>query len=495
MSRSVHVVSKADALARETVLVPVVVRDGAVVLDGALPSAIGTVELAPRLDESWCHRHGLTSQAGSSVVLRGFGPTTVVLVSVGSAEPEGYRVAAATGVRLAGEDAVGFLLAVDGVADARLVAQAVAEGAILGSFDYKDDAERPFDLAALASPLPTVAAHDAIVAGARDGSIVAESVNWARRLINTPAGDLPPRELASRVIERLDRHPRVAVEAWTESRIRAEGLGGLLGVGRGSAEPTRLVRATYDPEPGAALPHVALVGKGVTFDSGGLSLKPAASMIGQKTDMSGAAIVLGAISALHELGVRVRATAFAPMTENLTGDKATKPGDVLTIRNGRTVEVLNTDAEGRLILADALSLAAEVAPDVIIDIATLTGAQRVALGDEVAAVYASDDDLAAAVLASGARSGEQLWRMPLTDSYESQLDSDVADMKNIGKVGVAGSVVAALFLRRFTDGRPWVHFDIAGPGRSDAAGGYVNVGGTAFGLRTIVDYVTGLARD
>ncbi len=495
MSRSVHVVSMADALARETVIVPVLVRDGAVTLDAAVPRTIGAIELAPRLDETWCRRHGLTSDAGSSVVLRGFQQVTVALVSVGAGDPEGYRAAAAAGVRLADEDAAGFLLPVDGLADSRVVAQAVAEGAILASFDYKNDAARPFDLAALASPLPTVATHDAVVDGARRGSLVADAVNWARRLINTPAGDLPPRELASRVIERLSRHPRVAIEAWTESRIRAEGLGGLLGVGRGSAEPTRLVLATYDPEPGATLPHVALVGKGVTFDSGGLSLKPAASMIGQKTDMSGAAIVLAALSALSEIGARVRITAIAPMTENLTGDKAIKPGDVLSIRNGLTVEVLNTDAEGRLILADALSLAAEAKPDVIIDIATLTGAQRVALGDEVAAVYASDDDVAAGVLAAGARTGEQLWRMPLTDSYAPQLESDVADMKNIGKVGVAGSVVAALFLRRFTDGRPWVHFDIAGPGRSEAARGYVNQGGTAFGLRTIVDYVTGIARD
>lgn len=495
MSRNVRVVSTSDALSRATVLVPVVVQDGATTLDAALPAAIGPVELATRLDEAWCRRHALTSTAGTNVVLRGFGAQSIALVSVGAGDPEGYRIAAAAGVRLASEDAIGFLLAVDGLADAGLIAQAVAEGATLASFDYKNDEDRPFDLAAMATPLPSVATHDAVAEGARRGSLIAEAVNWARRLINTPAGDLPPRELANRAIERLEGHPRVTIEAWTESRIRAEGLGGLLGVGQGSAQPTRLVYATYDPEPGASLKHVALVGKGVTFDSGGLSLKPAASMMGQKTDMSGAAIVLGALGALSELGVRVRVTAIAPMTENLTGDKAIKPGDVLAIRNGLSVEVLNTDAEGRLILADGLSLAAEVEPDVIVDIATLTGAQRVALGDEVAAVYVSNDELATAVLAAGARSGEQLWRMPLTESYAAQLESDVADLKNIGKTGVAGSVVAALFLRRFTAERPWVHFDIAGPGRSDAVRDYVNKGGTAFGLRTIVDLVTELAQD
>ena len=495
MPRIVHVVATADALNRPTVIVPVIVRDGAATLDAAIPTTIGGVELVEQLDEAWCRRHGLTSTAGTNAVVRTFEGPTLVVVSVGVGDAEGYRSAAAAGVRLAGQDAIGFLLAVDGSPDAGVVAQAVAEGAVLASFDYKDEADRPFDLAVLATPLPSVATHDAVAEGARRGSLIAGAVNWARRLINTPAGDLPPRELAGRVIERLENRPRVAVEAWTESRIRAEGLGGLLGVGQGSAQPTRLVYASYDPEPGAPLTHVALVGKGVTFDSGGLSLKPAESMMGQKTDMSGAAIVLAALDVLSELGVRVRVTAIAPMTENLTGDKAIKPGDVLAIRNGLTVEVLNTDAEGRMILADALSLAVEAQPDVIVDIATLTGAQRVALGDEVAAVYATSDDLAAAVMAAGARSGEQVWRMPLTQSYAGQLESDVADLKNIGKTGVAGSVVAALFLQRFTAGRPWVHFDIAGPGRSDAVRGYVNKGGTAFGLRTIVDLVTGLARD
>lgn len=495
MSRSVRVTATADALKCATVLVPVVVNDGAVTLDVAIPATIGAIELARHFDEAWCRRNGLTSTAGTSVVLRGFDPPAVALVSVGAGDAEGYRIAAAAGVRLAGEDPMGLLLAVDGLSDAGLIAQAVAEGAVLASFDYKNDADLVVELAVLATPLPSVETHDAVATGARRGSQVAEAVNWARRLINTPAGDLPPRELANRVVERLERHPRVSVEVWTESRIRAERLGGLLGVGQGSAQPTRLVYATYDPEPGASLKHVALVGKGITFDSGGLSLKPAESMMGQKTDMSGAAIVLGALGVLSDLGVRVRVTAIAPMTENLTGDKAIKPGDVLAIRNGLTVEVLNTDAEGRLILADGLSLAAEAQPDVIIDIATLTGAQRVALGDEVAAVYVSNDELAPAVMAAGVRSGEQLWRMPLTASYAGQLDSDVADLKNIGKTGVAGSVVAALFLERFTAGRPWVHIDIAGPGRSDAVRGYVNKGGTAFGLRTIVDFVTAMAQD
>jgi leucyl aminopeptidase len=241
------------------------------------------------------------------------------------------------------------------------------------------------------------------------------------------------------------------------------------------------------------MPHVALVGKGVTFDSGGLSIKSGEGMMAMKTDMTGAAVVMAALSIVSRLRLPLRVTAIAPMTENMSGDKATRPGDVLTIRNGMTIEVLNTDAEGRLILADGLSLAAEVNPDVIVDVATLTGAQAVALGDEVGAMYVTTDKLASYFAAASGRSGEQLWRMPLVANYESQLDSDVADMKNIGKKGRAGSIAAALLLRRFTDARPWVHLDIAGPGRSEANRGYLTRGATAFSTRTIVEFLRAVA--
>jgi leucyl aminopeptidase len=285
----------------------------------------------------------------------------------------------------------------------------------------------------------------------------------------------------------------VIVDIWTEPRIREERLGGLLGVGEGSAQPTRLVYATYDPSPDEALPHIALVGKGVTFDSGGLSLKSGVGMMGMKTDMSGAAIVMAAVSIASRLELAVKVTAIAPMTENLPSDRATKPGDVLTIRNGMTIEVLNTDAEGRLILADGLSLAVEANPDAIIDVATLTGAQVVALGDEVGAIFASTDELADYFEAASARSGELFWRLPLYSSYEAQFESDVADMKNIGKPGNGGTIVAALILQRFTDGRPWAHLDIAGPSRSDASRGYTTKGSTAFSTRTIVEFLEAVA--
>ena len=494
MSNTVRIATLNDASQRSTIIVPVRIRDGVATLDDALLVALDTFSFARSDDGNWVARLGLSEKPGAHAMLRAAGEPTVVLVSVGAGDPDGFRQGAAAGVRLAGGDAASFLLAVDEVDDAFVIAQAVAEGAVLAAYDYKRSAAPAFDLVPVGRPLPTVASHDAAAAGARRGAVVASAVNWARQLINTPANLMTPREMARVAIELFEAAPHVRIEAWTESRARAEGLGGLLGVGQGSAQPTRLLYGVYDPEPTAPLVHVALVGKGITFDSGGLSLKPADSMMNQKTDMSGAAIVLGALRAISELGVAVRLSVIAPMAENLPGSRSVKPGDVLTIRNGLTVEVLNTDAEGRLVLADGLSLATESAPDLIIDIATLTGAQRVALGDEVGALYASHDDVAAAVLAAGSRSGEQLWRMPLTDSYEGQLDSDVADLKNIGKIGLAGSVVAALFLRRFTGGRPWAHFDIAGPGRSDAARGYTSKGGTAFGLRTIVEVIDAVAR-
>ena len=277
---------------------------------------------------------------------------------------------------------------------------------------------------------------------------------------------------------------------------------------KGSTEAPRLLIAEYDPrgfdepvvetdtkgrqrkflDPLEAAPpeeapeprHIVLVGKGVTFDSGGLSLKTANGMMTMKTDMSGAAIVMAVMTVLSALEVRVRVTAIAPMSENMPGGAAMKPGDVLTARNGKTIEVLNTDAEGRLLLADGLSLAVERAPDAIIDVATLTGAAVVALGTGVAAILGNDDALVDDLIAAGATAGESLWRLPLVEAYESHIDSDMADMKNIGSAGEAGTISAGLFLQRFTGSIPRAHLDIAGTGRSDKSSG-------TFALRVELD--------
>jgi leucyl aminopeptidase len=498
MSRTARISSLDEGVTRSTVAVPVIFDDGEAFVAESIPAVLGGQPLPRSFTSSWCAQQGLKEEAGSSTVIRSFADTNVALVTVGSTlnDLDHYRLAAAAAVGCAGDGDVAFLLPTDGLDEPAAVTQALVEGALLASYSYNGGAiDSTFDVVPLGTPLPSVQTHNEVTAGLERGVVVAEGVNWAKQLINVPAGNMTPRDLARAALDRLEGDAFVKVEAWTETRIRDERLGGLLGVGDGSAQPTRLLYATYDPKSATSLPHVALVGKGVTFDSGGLSMKSPDAMITMKTDMTGAAVVLAALSIASRLGLAVRVTAIAPMSENMGGDKALKPGDVLTIRNGMTIEVLNTDAEGRLILADGLCLAVETNADAIVDVATLTGAQRVALGDEIGAMFASTDELATYFTRASAVSGEPLWRLPLHQKYESHLESDVADMKNQGKPQSGGAIAAALLLQRFTDGRPWVHLDIAGPGRSDAARGYYTKGATAFGARTIVAFLAAVAAD
>ncbi|HWD96436.1 MAG TPA: leucyl aminopeptidase family protein [Acidimicrobiales bacterium] len=498
MARTARISSINEALSHAIVAVPVVMRAGVGSLSPVLAASLDGVDLPTTLDEEWCRQQGLKGEPGSVVVLRALEGANIALVSVGSDgdSTNNFRLAGAAIARVAGEGSIAFPLPTDGVVAPGDLAQAFVEGALLAGYSYKpNDVDASIDVVPLGTPLPTIEVHDAVTLGVERGAIIAEAVNWARFLVDSPAGYMSPKALANEIDMHVNHDPHVMVEVWTESKIKEERLGGLLGVGMGSAQPTRVVYVTYDPDPGAELPHVALVGKGITFDSGGLSMKSPDAMMTMKTDMSGAAIVSAVTSIASRLGLRVRINAISMLTENLVGDKATKPGDVLTIRNGMTIEVLNTDAEGRLVLADGLSLATETNADTIIDVATLTGAQNVALGDEVGALFSSDDDLAHALAQASERSGEQLWRMPLVDSYESHIDSDIADMKNIGKPPRAGAIAAALLLRRFTDGRAWAHLDIAGPARADAPRGYLNRGATAFSARTLVEYLLALSTE
>jgi leucyl aminopeptidase len=498
MSRSARVVTPAEGASQPTICIPVTFDGGAAFIAESVPLALADHTLPRTFSKQWCEQQGLKEEPGSVAVIRSFDGSSVALISLESTynKLEHYRLAGAAAVRVARDTDVAFFLPTDGIEEPGEAAQALVEGALLSAYRFKksEDVEATFDVVPLGSPLPSVETHDEVVEGVSRGSVVADGVNWAKRLVDSPAGNMPPKELAKQVAKRLKDDPFVDVDVWTESRIREERLGGLLGVGAGSAQPTRLVYAIYEPQ-GENLVHIVLVGKGVTFDSGGLSLKTGVGMMTMKTDMTGSAIVMAALSIASRLGLHLQVTAIAPMTENLPSDRATKPGDVLTIRNGMTIEVLNTDAEGRLILADGLSLAVEANPDAIVDVATLTGAQVVALGDEVGALYATTEELADYFSYASARSGEALWRMPLPTSYESHIESDVADMKNIGKTGQAGSISAALLLQRFTDGRPWVHLDIAGPARAEASKGYVTKGATAFSLRTIVEFLSAVAAD
>jgi leucyl aminopeptidase len=376
--------------------------------------------------------------------------------------------------------------------------RAITEGLILGA--YRFDTYKSSTTPGLSSA--TVAVGDqvrAVQAGAARGRATAEAVCFARDLVNEPGGSLTPAVFAERAAARAEAAGLTA-EIMDHDAIVAAGLGGVLAVNQGSAEAPRLLKLTYEPnsvgvddvvegdlpEPDA-VDTVALVGKGITFDSGGLSLKPAESMMEMKCDMAGAAAVVATMCALPALDVAVKVVAFTPMTDNMTGGAAQRPGDIYTARNGTTVEVLNTDAEGRLVLADALSLAADEEPDAIIDLATLTGACMVALGQKIAGLMGNDEVFNGIVEEAAAIAGERVWQLPLPADYRKALDSPIADIKNIGGGRYGGALTAGLFLKDFVDDdTPWVHLDIAGPAFMSEPDPGNPKGATGFGVRTLL---------
>jgi leucyl aminopeptidase len=449
-------------------------------------------------DAGFLAERGFEGSLGETLAVPADDGTTIVAVGMGERsklDAETLRRAAAALVKAAWRDA-GVATTLPAAAtgtglSAARAAQAVAEGAVMGAYRYVRYKSDP-KACAIESVVVVGAGGAPVRAAIARGARIGEAVNLARDLANTPAGDLPPARLAEVAVE-LAEGSGLAVEVWDEARIEAEGLGGLAGVARGSVQPPRLIRLTYEPPGGRARGSVALVGKGVTFDSGGLSLKPAEAMETMKTDMSGAAAVVAAMSVLAAVGARARVVGIVPVTENMPGGRAYKPGDVLRFRNGKTAEVINTDAEGRLILADALSLAVEEGVDAIVDVATLTGACMVALGPKIAGLFATSDDWADQVAEAAARGGERVWRLPLPDDYRKMIDSDVADMKNTGGRH-GGAITAALFLREFVGDVPWVHLDIAGPARLDGDDGYTPKGATGAGVRTLVEVVAAFRR-
>jgi leucyl aminopeptidase len=321
--------------------------------------------------------------------------------------------------------------------------------------------------------------------------VVTAAVRRARDWINTPPADLTPEVFADQITAAAAA-VGVEVEVLDEVALAHAGYGGIIGVGRGSANPPRLVRLAYRAT--QAPRHLAVVGKGITFDSGGLSLKPAEGMIGMKTDMSGAAAAVAAVLAAAELQLPIAMTVYAALAENMPSGTASRPQDVLRMYGGRTVEVLNTDAEGRLVMADALARASEDSPDLLVDIATLTGACTVALGNRVAGLITDDADAAEQVRAAADAAGEQVWALPIPEEMRAKLDSAVADLANVGN-RFGGALQAAAFLREFVPSDvPWAHLDIAGPARNpDTAYGYTPKGGTGFGVRTLVALAERLA--
>jgi leucyl aminopeptidase len=423
---------------------------------------------------------------------------SVVFTGVGDAKaitPEALRRAAGAAIReLAGTAKVAVALP---AADEEALT-AVAEGALLGSYSFDT-----YRVASAERSRPPVGAVTVVAATAGEGyaravakraRILAKAVHATRDLINTAPVDLYPASFAERATAAVAGLP-VTIGVLDEKKLAKGGYGGLVGVGKGSARPPRLVTLDYSPR--GATCHLALVGKGITFDSGGLSIKPAQGMEAMKSDMSGAAAVLSTVVAIARLGLKLRVTGWLALAENMPSGTAQRPSDVLTVYGGKTVEVLNTDAEGRLVLADALVAAGEQAPDVIVDVATLTGAQMVALGNRTSAIMSNHEGLRTRVHAVADRAGEQFWPMPLPPELRSSMDSRVADIANIGE-RFGGMLVAGLFLQEFVPHRaeggpvPWAHLDIAGPAfNTGSPFGYTPSGGTGVAVRTML----GLAED
>ncbi len=432
-------------------------------------------------------RENNTGKAGQLLRLPGSGDISrVLLVGVGDGTPGAFRKAGAAVARAA--RGIARLASAVTVEAGEAETRAFIEGVILASYGWRarGEAKAPVGTVVLAGSGREQA--DAVATGAA----VANAVWLARDLVHTPSNIKDPPWLAEQAAVAAERGG-LDIRVFDERELVDAGFGGIVAVGMGSVRPPRLIELTYaPPHAGPNTPHVVLVGKGITYDSGGLSLKPREGMVAMKTDMSGGAVVIGVMSALRSIGCPLRVTGLVPAAENMPSGSAQRPGDVIRQYDGTTVEVLNTDAEGRLVLADAIGYAVSTMnPDMIVDVATLTGAATLGLGRWHAALYSTSDTLATALVEAGSAAGERLWRMPLVADYRDALESDVADVAHIEtRTMGGGSITAALFLERFAGDVPWAHLDIAGTGRADADSHELVKGGTAFGVRTLLYWLS-----
>jgi len=444
---------------------------------------------------------GFRGQYRKTILMRGdHGRQRLLLAGLGKRQdysPERVRIAMAKLIKLAESLAVEELgltvpdPKVRGGRD-RFLAAAV-EGAILADYRYTEhrkvdpETERPLGTLSLLFG-PGQAATTTERRAVSGAQVIAEAVCYTRDLVNEPPSQKTP-EMMAELATWLAKKNRISVKVMRKADLVQLGMNGILRVGAGSHEPPCLVHLTYQPRRKSHR-TVCVIGKGVTFDAGGLSLKPANSMGTMKSDMAGAAAVLGLFRFLANTNVSATIHGLVPLAENLPGGGAQKPGDIIRHYNGTTVEVLNTDAEGRLLLADALAYGSTLKPDLMIDMATLTGACVIALGDECAALLGTDQKTINALTSVGRDQGELFWQLPLFDGYRSHLKSKVADIKNIGKPRVAGTIAAGLFLQEFVDKSiPWVHVDIAGPAFTEEGRPYVRHGATGFPLRTLAAFL------
>jgi leucyl aminopeptidase len=370
--------------------------------------------------------------------------------------------------------------------------QAMTEGALLGLYTFKRHMTKKDNNKKEVKTIIIYAenknqAEKAIAAG----TVVAEAANWTRDMVNEPSNFMTPADMAAAAMAMVKKYGLKA-EVFEKDKIKEMGMGGLIGVSQGSQQPPKFILVSYKGRTGEGI-DVALVGKGITFDSGGISIKPSEGMQDMKGDMAGGASVLGAIMAIAQLKPEINVTAFVPATENMPSGSAQKPGDIITAMNGKTIEVINTDAEGRLILADALSYATKLGAKAIIDAATLTGACLVALGNITTGAFTNNQSLLDKVIAAGKEAGEPAWPMPMFDEYKEFIKSDFADIKNVGN-RYGGAITAAKFLEEFVGKTPWVHLDIAGTSDTDKEKGYQVKGATGVPVRTLVNFVLAQAK-
>ena len=449
--------------------------------EGALPKE---VSLSRKTLESL----GFTGKVGQTYVVPAEKGAVSVLIGVGELaklDTASLRKAAAAFARAAANFAsVSTTLANIGRLDRKIAAQVVVEGMSLATHRYTDlktvDKKAP-----KLAHVSLVGSGAATTSGAKRGQVIANATNMARDFANMPPAYLTATIFANKAVE-IAGESGLKVEVFNKDQLLAMGCGGIVGVNRGSVEPPRMVRLTYKPTGAKGKPHLVLVGKGVMYDSGGISLKPSdPSHAMMKGDMSGAAAVLATMSTLKALGCTNQVTGYLMCTDNLPSGSAMAMGEVLTMRNGKTVEIHNTDAEGRLVLADGLSLATEQKPDAIVDIATLTGACQRALGSGMAGVMGNNQKWIDQLTAAAERTSDKLWQLPLEREYRPALDSYVADMKNVG--GEAGAITAALFLEEFVGDTTWAHIDIAGPMWTDSDNGWLQKGMTGYGTRLLID--------
>ncbi|MFA5774692.1 MAG: leucyl aminopeptidase [Ilumatobacteraceae bacterium] len=469
----------------------------AVSTDGAVPKelaisrkALAAVGFEGKVGQT----HLISSEKGAATIAVGIGESTKI-------STESLRKSSAALARAVAKfDSVATTLASVGRLDRMTAAQVVVEGITLASHRFSDLRTVDKNLGKLATVtlVGQSGSSAAMNAGITRGQVIADATTMARDLANMPPAYLTARKIADRAVK-IGAASGVKVEVFNKDQLLAMGCGGMIGVNRGSVEPPRMIRLTYKPavRKGAkksSKPHLILVGKGVMYDSGGISLKPSdASHATMKADMSGSAAVLATMSTLKALGCTNQVTGYMMCTDNLPSGSALAMGDVITIRNGKTVEILNTDAEGRLVLADGLSLAAEQKPDAIVDIATLTGACARALGENMAGVMGNNQKWINQILSASDRTDEKLWQLPLEHEYRKMIDSYIADMKNVGGAD-AGAITAALFLEEFVGSVPWAHLDIAGPMWSLSDAGWLNTGATAYGTRLLIDLATNFKR-